>query len=334
MKIDSIYAESFKANFIKPFKIANQIYNQKKGWYIKIKSKGLIGVGEISPLEYFSPDYNLLIEKIIKNIIEVSNNLDIIELKENIQNNFQSYPSIQFGFETAIYDLLSKEEEIPLSKYLNSSYLKKILCNSIINFKSDISKIKNVAKIKITSLSINKYKLFFEKIFNTNSNIKLRLDFNGNLNLTQAKKWVNELSDFNIDYIEQPLPKDQILELAELNAFSKIPIAVDESINNLDSIFKIIEYNCADIFIIKPMILGGYINSKKIIDLGIKNDIKSIITTTLETEIGFLANVHIASALNITDYCGFSTWNLFLQNPPSYVIDNNIFISKKAGLGY
>ena len=176
--------------------------------------------------------------------------------------------------------------------------------------------------------------MFFEKIIKNHPNIKLRLDFNGSLNLNEAKKWINELSSFNIDYIEQPLPKEQILELSELHSFSKIPIAVDESIVNLDSAYKIIENNCADIFIVKPMISGGFINSKKIVELATKNNIKSIITTTLETEIGFLANAHIASALNITDYCGLSTWNLFLKNPPSYIIDNNIFISDKPGLGY
>ena len=59
----------------------------------------------------------------------------------------------------------------------------------------------------------------------------------------------------------------------------------------------------------------GYLNTKKIVDIAEKNNIKSIITTTLESEIGFLANVHIAAALNIKEYCGFSTWNLFFKNP-------------------
>jgi len=76
------------------------------------------------------------------------------------------------------------------------------------------------------------------------------------------------------------------------------------------------------------------LNTKKIVDIAEKNNIKSIITTTLESEIGFLANVHIAAALNIKEYCGFSTWNLFFKNPPSYIVNNNVVISNKPGLGY
>ena len=123
------------------------------------------------------------------------------------------------------------------------------------------------------------------------------------------------------------------MELADLCDFSNIPIAVDESITNLESAYKIIENNAADIFIIKPMISGGYFNSKKIIELANDNNIKSIITTSLETEIGFLANLHIASALNITEYCGFSTWKLFIDSPPKYVYDNYIQLPNKPGLG-
>ena len=334
MKIDSIYMERFKTRFLKPFQISNRKYYNRHGWYIKIKCNNLIGVGEISPLPNYSPDYNFSIEKKIKEIIENSNSLSLYALKDNIKNSFSKYPSIQFGFETAIYDLLSKEKNIPLSKYWNKNYKKKILCNSIINIDSDINKIKDVVKIKITLSSIKKNLSFLNSIVKKNPNVKLRLDFNGSLDLNEAKIWVKELANFNIDYIEQPLPHQQIEELSDLYSFTNIPIALDESIDNIDSAYEIIEKKCADLFIIKPMISGGYINSKNIVDLAGKNNIKCIITSTLETEIGFLANVHIASALNIVDYCGLSTWDLYLENTPLYVMNNNIVIPNKPGLGY
>jgi len=326
--------ESFKTSLLKPFKISKRKYYNRYGWYIKIKCDDLIGIGEISPLPNYSPDYNLPIEEKIKKIIENSNSLCLYELKDNIKSNFSKYPSIQFGFETAIDDLLSKEKKIPLSKYWNKDYQKTILCNSIININSDINKINDVIKIKITSPSIKKNLSFLNSIVKKNPNVKLRLDFNGSLSLNEAKIWVKELVNFNIDYIEQPLPEQRIEELLDLYSLTNIPIALDESIDSLDSVYQIIEKKCADFFIIKPMISGGYINSKKIVDLAGKNNIKCIITSTLETEIGFLANVHIASALNIVDYCGLSTWDLFLENTPSYVKDNNIVIPSKPGLGY
>ena len=333
MKIDSIEIQSYRTSFIQPFITSNQKYNYRSGWYLKISSEGYQGIGEIAPLENFSPDYNYLIEKKITKIIQLSSDFSLDEMCKYISDELISFPSIQFGFETAIYDILSKVKNLSLSRFWNRDSLDKVFCNSIANINQSIANINNVVKIKISSLSIEQYKFFFDKILNLNPSIKFRLDFNGSLNLKNAKKWIQELTNYNIDYIEQPLPKEQMVELADLCNFSNIPIAVDESITDLASAYKIIENNAADIFIIKPMISGGYFNSKKIIELGNDNNIRSIITTSLETEIGFLANLHIASALNITEYCGFSTWNLFIENPPKYVYDNYVILPKKPGLG-
>ena len=335
MKIDSIYIEPFKTTFLEPFQAANKKYNFRKGWYLKIQSEKIIGIGEISPLQNYSPDYKLPVEKkineLIKNIKLNNNNID--KVKKLIKNSLKDFPSIQFGIETAIYDLLSKKNNLPLSKYWNLKSTNKLNYNSIINMNSSLSNLSNIVKIKIISKSIKKNKLFFDKIFKKKSNIKLRLDFNGTLNLKDAKKWIKELSNFEIDYIEQPLPADQLAELSELRSYSNIPIAVDESITNLESAYKIIDNKSADVFIIKPMISGGYKNSKKIVELANKNNIRSVITTSLETEIGFLANFHIACALNISEYCGFSTWNIFTNKPPKYIKKNYITLSNKPGLG-
>ena len=333
MKIDSIEIQSYRTSFIQPFITSNQKYNYRSGWYLKISSEGYQGIGEIAPLENFGADYNYLIEKKITKIIQLSSDFSLDEMCKYISDELISFPSIQFGFETAIYDILSKVKNLSLSRFWNRDSLDKVFCNSIANINQSIANINNVVKIKISSLSIEQYKFFFDKILNLNPSIKFRLDFNGSVNLKNAKKWIQELTNYNIDYIEQPLPKEQMVELADLCNFSNIPIAVDESITDLASAYKIIENNAADIFIIKPMISGGYFNSKKIIELGNDNNIRSIITTSLETEIGFLANLHIASALNITEYCGFSTWNLFIENPPKYVYDNYVILPKKPGLG-
>ena len=45
-----------------------------------------------------------------------------------------------------------------------------------------------------------------EKVYKQyNQDIKLRLDFNGALDLPRAIRICKELSDYNIEYIEQPV---------------------------------------------------------------------------------------------------------------------------------
>ena len=42
--------------------------------------------------------------------------------------------------------------------------------------------------------------------------------------------------------------------MQELSLHTEIPIAVDEIITDIDSVHRILEYQCADVFVLKPMI--------------------------------------------------------------------------------
>ena len=337
MIIDKIHLKSFKIKLLNDFKTSKKTYDFRYGWYVILVSENNKGIGEISPLKEYSPDYNKpILEKI--NFIVKELNL----LKKDFDNDYymnllnyhlNDYPSVLFGFETALYDLSSKKKGIPLAKYWNKNYSNIIYSNSIFTNKNKINKYNTVIKIKVVKDDIEKYKSIMNMLRNHNENIKFRLDFNGCLNFERAIKWADEFLGYNIEYFEQPMPPNLDKMLKDLCSYSQIPVAIDESLVNIDSINEMITNNSADVFILKPMILGGYHKSKSIIELAKIHNIKCIFTTTLESEIGFLANIHIAAALNIKDHCGFSTWNLFSQQPLNYIKNFNILIGDKPGLG-
>jgi L-alanine-DL-glutamate epimerase-like enolase superfamily enzyme len=129
---------------------------------------------------------------------------------------------------------------------------------------------------------------------------------------------------FNIDYIEQPLPAEELVDLAELSYHTEIPIAVDESLTDYSSAEKIIENQATDVFVIKPMVSGGFTESKKIINLAKEENIRIVITSSLETNIGRMACLHLAAANKITDACGLSTGVLLNEDTTSPVIENGL----------
>ena len=69
--------------------------------------------------------------------------------------------------------------------------------------------------------------------------VRFRLDANGVFDLSQAIRFCKEMEKFNIDYIEQPLPANNLEDLAELTYHTEIPIAVDESLTDFTSAEKI-----------------------------------------------------------------------------------------------
>jgi len=156
------------------------------------------------------------------------------------------------------------------------------------------------------------------------ADVSFRLDANGAFDLPRAIRFCKEMEAFNVDYIEQPLPAEELVDMAELSYHTEISIAVDESLTDFNSAEKIIENQAANVFIIKPMVSGGFTECKKIIDLAREEKIRTVVTSSLETSIGRMACFHLAAANEITEACGLSTGALLNEDIKAPTIKNGM----------
>jgi hypothetical protein len=90
-------------NFKKPSGTSRGVLLKKTSWFIVIKENEKIGVGECSLIEGLSPDPLLSFEKTLK---EVCHNINLGN--DYFYKKLLSYPSILFGYETALLCLKSK----------------------------------------------------------------------------------------------------------------------------------------------------------------------------------------------------------------------------------
>jgi o-succinylbenzoate synthase len=236
--------------------------------------------------------------------------------------------------ETAIYDLLAKEAELPLAKYCNLGAKTEISVNGMagVHFPGD-------------GFSVIKVKVGFRNLFDEIENmeyltesfgneVRFRLDANGAFDLPQAIRFCKKMEKFNIEYIEQPLPANNLEDLAELTYHTDIPIAVDESLTDFTSAEKIIDEQAAQVFIIKPMVSGGFTECEKIIHLAQAENIRTVITSSLETSIGREACLHIVLSNEIAEVCGLATGCLLSEDKPlNPILGGKIGISESPGLG-
>jgi len=321
--ISSINFSAYRIPFIQPLTTAKGEISFREGIIIELKSGIYSGYGETAPLPGFSKE--ILIEA--RNCLE-GFSLAIKGIEENqsledllILAKAQSFenPSALFGLETAIYDLYSKINMIPFWKNFSNKSCDFITVNGLEkDMQSDINY--QVYKIKLTDKNIFIIKEKLNVIQNKiGRDKKIRIDANESLDLPRAIRLCRELEEFNIEYIEQPLPKEKLEDLAELRLHTEIPIALDESLTDINSAREIIEYQSADIFVIKPMITGNINECLEIINLGNKHNIKSVITTTLGTEIEKQVCIHLAFSSDIKLANGFSANSLLesdiVKNP-------------------
>ena len=106
-------------------------------------------------------------------------------------------------------------------------------CNSsvLLNdlyFDSSQSLDSDIIKIKIRTNNIFYIKDLIEEVLRSNPKCKkIRLDFNGSLDLVRAIRVCKEIEEYPIEYIEQPMNDPGLEDYAELKLHSNIPIAID-----------------------------------------------------------------------------------------------------------
>ncbi|GAB3819294.1 o-succinylbenzoate synthase [Tessaracoccus terricola] len=144
----------------------------------------------------------------------------------------------------------------------------------------------------------------------------IRVDANAAWDVTGAFEALRELSQFGLEYAEQPCRG--VEELRELRhrldgAGIAVPIAADESIRQ--ALDPLAVRDIADVAILKVQPLGGVRASLRLAEqLGLP----AVVSSALETSIGLRAGVALAAALPELPYaCGLETASLLRDDVAS-----------------
>jgi len=90
--------------------------------------------------------------------------------------------------------------------------------------------------------------------------IDLYVDANCAWSFEQAVERIEQLAEFDISLVEQPIPRGDIDELAQLRKLSSVPIMVDESLITLADGRALIDAGACDFFNIRVSKCGGLSN--------------------------------------------------------------------------
>jgi len=166
---------------------------------------------------------------------------------------------------------------------------------------------------------------------------RLRLDANEAWEHRWALSHLEELTPFDIDYVEQPFPHETELEiLASLRAESPIPIALDESLRSVDAVGAILDAEAADVLILKAQRLGGPDRAAEIVRMSESEGVQCTVTASLETAVGLTMALHCASLLPPPiSPCGLGTARFLASDlalPPE-VANGRMVVPKQPGLG-
>jgi L-Ala-D/L-Glu epimerase len=171
------------------------------------------------------------------------------------------------------------------------------------------------------------------------SGVSIRVDANCAFNAESTLRLIDALLPFGIVAIEQPIPRDELSQLAAVTARSPVPIIVDESLITIEDADELIASNACNMFNVRLSKNGGVFSTLEIVSRAEKAGLGIQLGCQVgETAILSAAGRHAAAYLPRLDFLEGSYGSLLLeadisQVPVSFSHGGNAQLLTGPGLG-
>ncbi|MCK4427749.1 MAG: dipeptide epimerase, partial [candidate division Zixibacteria bacterium] len=153
---------------------------------------------------------------------------------------------------------------------------------------------------------------------------KIRVDANAGWTADEAIEKINQLTEYDIEFVEQPIDPEDKEGLKKIKKNVDIPIIIDEQLMTSKDILQFV--GLCDGINIKLAKCGGIREALRMIHVARAHDLLVMLGCMIESSVGITAAAHIASLVDFIDLDG----NLLLTNDP--YVGVRLEIPPKAGL--
>jgi L-Ala-D/L-Glu epimerase len=332
MKIQHI---SYNLRFKYPFTISRGTKTHQPTLVVSIELFGLTGYGEAPAISY----YGIPVEKMIadlelkKPMIEKFAFTEPSRFWHFLHHLIPDNPFLVCALDIAAWDLYGKLQKKPLY----ACWKLNIKEGPITDYTIGIDTVeKMVEKMKAKPWPIYKIKLgtpedaVIIRALRKHTNAVLRVDANSGWTLQQALDLIPALDECGVEFIEQPLAKENLEGMRILYEKSPIPLIADES-----CVFEPDVEKCQGLFHgvnIKLTKCSGLTPALRMIETARKLSMKVMAGSMNESSIGSAAIGHLLPLLDYVDVDGILLLDEDIAS--GLAIENGkVILSGKPGLG-
>lgn len=325
----------YNLKFRHPFTISKGTKTHQPTLIVELEHFGTKGYGEAPAITY----YHIPVEKMIEDLERKKPFVEKFAFTEPErywhylhhlfpQNNF-----LVCALDIAAWDMFGKQKNKKLYELWNSDISK----NPVTDYTIGIDSIDNmVAKLKEKPWPIYKIKvgtandIAMVKALRGNTDSLLRVDANAAWDVATALKLIPQLKELGVEFVEQPLAKDNWDGMKILKKESSLPLFADEACVAESDVEK-----CKDYFHginIKLTKCSGITPALRMIKKARELDLKVMIGCMNESTIGSAAVAHLLPLIDFVDMDG----PLLLEEDVATGIEydyGKIIYSNEPGLG-
>ncbi len=311
MKIQSIRTDVLSATLKNPFITSLRRVDALQDLIVIIECEnGMTGYGEGAPTPMITGE---TIGSILATIEYIKPHLIGLEIEDFetilkiVHTLIVKNTTAKSALEIALYDLKAQSVKLPLYQMLGGTQttFKTDITISMGEIDTMIADSQNAVALGYDTLKIkigDNPKKDVERIkaihASLNKDIKLRLDANQGWTAQESVELLLALEKHSIfaEFIEQPVPADDIEGLKYIKQRVQTPLLADESIFSLKDAKRLLDMQAIDYVNIKLAKTAGITQALSLADLAAEYDVKCMIGCMLEGPISVAAGVHVASA--------------------------------------
>jgi o-succinylbenzoate synthase len=337
-------------HYKEPFRISAETSLEKRNVFVKIMTDyDVVGWGESSPSQRVTGEtaetviraLNKMAPKLIgKCPLRIEQDIDVMDsvAKEN--------SAAKAAIDIALHDILGKTARKPLFR-LMGGYRTEVLTDISLGIKSPEEMAKDAEKAVKKGFKALKVKVGIDPVEDVERvrlvrdtvgyDTQMRIDANQGWTPKQAIEALGKMEKFDVQFVEQPVPAENVRGLVEVRKKSPIPVMADESVHSPEDALRLIQAEAVDFINIKLMKSGGILKAKKIAAVAEAARVPCMIGCMGESEIGIAAGAHLAAAVKNIQFADLDSDLLLrdkLAKKGGVKIRNSMRIfSKDYGLG-
>lgn len=307
LKIMKLSYKKYNLPFRHPFTISKGTKTHQPTLIVELDFMGIKGYGEAPAINY----YNITVEKMIedierkKTLIEKFAFSDPDRYWHYLHHLFPNNPFLVCALDMAGWDIYGKLKRKQLHQLWNLDTATAPLTDFTIAIDSIEVMIK---KMKEKPWPIYKVKVGVENDMEMLSSLRketnaiLRVDANAGWTLEQAMQKIPLLKKLGVEFVEQPLAKDDWDGMKVLYNQSELPLIADESCVAENDVEK-----CKDFFHginIKLTKCSGITPARRMITKAKELGLKAMVGCMNETSVGTAAIAQLAPMLDYVDMDG------------------------------
>jgi L-alanine-DL-glutamate epimerase-like enolase superfamily enzyme len=305
----------------KPFKIALGSTESYEGYFVSVESDdGTVGYGEATTTPFITGDTLGSIEYELsafsKNLIGMEESPELVN--DKMKSMMKSSKASRNAIDCALWDIIGKKSGQNLKKILGNH--KSSIATS---YTVDLVDAKSAEKqaIDLASMGIKVFKIKMGSGIDQDvervrvvrdvvgSKPKIYVDFNQAYTPKMTVEISKKLRDFNIEFLEQPVPADDISGLKFARDNSDIPIFADESIFTKRNVADILSREAADGINVKLMKSGGISDAIKMVDVAESFGVPVMIGCMVETRLANTSGLIVALSRSGVKYADLDGYN-------------------------